>query len=67
MQILNSKHDDNESPKFGKSIRVSGISNDVSPTEPSVRGSMLSEHSKAVKKKNEQELGSFYRKLRDGM
>ena len=38
-----------------------------SPLDPNSRYSLLSENSKAVKTKNEQELSSFYKRLRDGM
>ena len=74
MQILNSKSEDTPRHSRAKKIRISNMSKNLSerdaagsPLDPNSRYSMLSENSKAVKTKNEQELSSFYKRLRDGM
>ena len=69
MQILNSKQtDEAESPRQSKVIRISGASaGDMITDGTSERTSLMSEHAKKTKKKNAEELGSFYRKLREGI
>ena len=69
MQILNSKNDETPRHSNVKKIRISNMSKNLSESispDPS-RYSILSENSKAMKNKNDQELGSFYKKLKDGM
>ena len=69
MQILNSKIDETPRHSNVKKIRISNMSKNLSESnspDPS-RYSMISENSKAMKNRNDQELSSFYRKLKDGM
>ena len=42
-------------------------SRESSPLDTESRYSIISENAKATKMRNQQELGSFYKKLRDGM
>ena len=69
MQILNSKIDETPRHSNVKKIRISNMSKNLSEStspDPS-RYSIISENSKAMKNRNDQELSSFYRKLKDGM
>ena len=73
MQILNSKGE--ETPRNSKQtkFRISNMnrnlneSRESSPLDTESRYSIISENAKATKMRNQQELGSFYKKLRDGM